>query len=160
MMRLEKLIPLAILGVCVGALAMAFTAQHVFNLEPCILCIYQRIPYAAGGVLAMVVLAAPLPPALRAGLVALCGIGFLGGAAVAFYHVGVEQHWWISSCGGTPPTAMTLQEMLDQAQVKPRRSCDDVNWSFLGLSMATYNLPFSLAMAVFAFAGAWTMRRA
>lgn len=28
------------------ALSMAFTAQYIFGLEPCILCLYQRIPYA------------------------------------------------------------------------------------------------------------------
>lgn len=152
--RPDRLIPLAILAVSAGALAMAYTAQHVFDLEPCILCLYQRVPFAVAGLLAMIVLAAPLPNGLKAGLVALCGLAFAAGSAIALYHVGVEQHWWISSCAGEPATAMSLQDMLAQARTKPRRSCDTLNWTFLGLSMATYNVPFSAALAVFSWVGA------
>ena len=46
-------IPLAILAVSIGSLAMAFAAQYLFGLDPCILCLYQRIPYAVTVVLAV-----------------------------------------------------------------------------------------------------------
>lgn len=158
--KIDKLVPLLILGVCVSALAMAFLAQYVFDLEPCILCILQRIPYASAGLLAMIALAAPLPRWARVGLVVLCGFAFLAGSTIALYHVGVEQGWWASSCLGEPPTALSLQDMLAQAQVKQRRPCDLVNWTFLGISMATYNVPFSLGMAVFSWIGARRMAKA
>ena len=38
--------PLVILAASAGALASAFVAQYVFGLEPCVLCIYQRWPFA------------------------------------------------------------------------------------------------------------------
>jgi disulfide bond formation protein DsbB len=157
--KIDKLVPLIVLGVCAGALAMAFVAQYVFGLEPCNLCILQRIPYASAGVLAAIALAAPLPPRVRVALVALCGFVFLAGSAIALYHVGVEQGWWASSCLGEPPTALSLQDMLAQAQLKQQRPCDLVNWTFLGISMATYNVPFSLGMALFSWIGARRMAK-
>ena len=78
----------------------------------------------------------------------LSGIVFLVGAGIAFYHVGVEQHWWASaaSCGNNggdvPKTIDELRQLLMQA--KPAKACDEVDWTLFGLSMATYNVPFSL----------------
>ena len=51
-----RLIPLAILAASAGALAVAYIAEFVFGLEPCILCLYQRVPYAATGILAILAL--------------------------------------------------------------------------------------------------------
>jgi disulfide bond formation protein DsbB len=43
---------------------------------------------------------------------------------------------------------------------KPQKPCDDVEWTFLGLSMATYNAAFSLALAAASLAGARLLARA
>ncbi len=145
--------PLMIMAASVGALATAYSAEYAFGLEPCILCLYQRIPYAVAGVLGLGALLLPTgPSANRARSWAVMGAGFvfLAGAGIAFYHVGVEQHWWASaaSCGGAvgegPKTIAELQQMLSQ---KPPKACDEVDWTLFGLSMATYNIPVSLALA-------------
>ena len=44
----QRLVPLAILGASVSALAVAHTAEVVFSLEACNLCLYQRVPYLLG----------------------------------------------------------------------------------------------------------------
>ena len=44
-----------------------------------------------------------LPAARRAAL-ALAGLTFLAGAAIAFFHVGVEQHWWRGMAGCHAPS--------------------------------------------------------
>ncbi len=150
-----RLVPFGILAASVGALAMAYTAQYAFGLEPCILCLYQRIPYAVAGVLGLGALLLPDgPSANRARSWAVMGAGFmfLAGAGIAFYHVGVEQHWWASAatCGGGggvgegPKTVAELQQMLSR---KPPKPCDEVDWTLFGLSMATYNVAVSLALA-------------
>ena len=54
-----RLVPFAILAASIGALIIAYTAELAFGIEPCILCLYQRIPYALAGALAV---AAPFPP--------------------------------------------------------------------------------------------------
>ena len=143
-----------ILAASVGALASAYTAEYALGLEPCVLCLYQRIPYAVAGVLGLGALVLPSGPSgSRARSRAVLGAGFvfLLGAGIAFYHVGVEQHWWVSAaaCGGGPggegpKTVAELQKMLSQ---KPAKACDEVDWTLFGLSMATYNVAVSLALA-------------
>ena len=110
------LLPLAILGASVGAIVMAFTAQYVFGLEPCILCLYQRVPFAITAVLAALALLPFARGRSRRWLMAACGVVFLAGSALAFYHVGVEQHWWssVTACGGAPSTGMSVKDLTAQ----------------------------------------------
>ncbi len=152
-----------IFAVSVAALANAYTAEYAFGLEPCILCLYQRVPYAVAGVLGG---AALFVPRARTVAVAVAGVVFLVGAVLAFYHVGVEQHWWVSaaSCGGGglgdaggPATVDELRQML--MQVKPVKACDEVDWTLFGLSMATYNVGLSLALATASLWAADQLRR-
>jgi disulfide bond formation protein DsbB len=160
-----RLVPFGILAASVGALATAYTAQYAFGLEPCILCLYQRVPYALAGVLGLGALLLPngeKGEQARTWAVAASGLVFLAGAGIAFYHVGVEQHWWasVAACGGGggegPKTVEALRQMLAE---KPPKACDDVDWTLFGLSMATYNIGASLALAAAAFWGAARIRR-
>ena len=130
-----------ILAVSLMALAMALTGELAFGIEPCILCLYERVPWAAA---AAVAAAGLLGWAGRQRLVpvALCAALFAAGAALAFYHVGVEEHWWasITGCGGGPVTGITLDDLspatLAQSTLKP---CDRVDWRVFGLSLAGLN---------------------
>lgn len=149
-----RLIPLAILAASVGALGTAYLAEVFFGLEPCILCLYQRVPYAITGVLAVLALSAR-PGPVQAASVGICGVVFTAGAAVAFYHVGVEQNWWASpACGGELATGLSLADMKAALSAPQPKACDEVDWTLFGLSMATYNVAASLALAGAALAGA------
>jgi disulfide bond formation protein DsbB len=156
-------IPLAILAASVGSLATAFAAQYLFGLDPCILCLYQRIPYAVTVVLAAAALVTPTRGPLRPGLVTLCAVVFFAGAALAFYHVGVEQHWWgsIAGCGGELATDLSLEDLKAQLTEGfiARKPCDRVAWELFGLSLAGYNGIASLALGVACLAGARLIRR-
>ena len=155
-----RLILLAILAASVGALGLAYTAEHAFGLEPCALCIYQRVPYVIAGVLAAVALGLSADRRSQARLVGLCGGVFLVGLGLAAYHVGVEQHWWASPvCGGSPAADMTLEEMQAELTAKPSRPCDRVDWTLFGLSIAGYNGIASLGFAAFSLAGARLLLR-
>lgn len=140
-----------ILFVSVFSLGSALTAEYVFGLKPCILCLYQRVPYVLTALLALAGLVfAFKKPRISGLLSALCGIVFLGGFWVAFFHVGVEQHWWTSplpGCGvdslkGTPEDA--LSQIMNSEVVR----CDEIPWSLFGLSMAAYNTVFSFFLAL------------
>ena len=149
-----RMIPLAVLAASVGALGTAYVAEIVFGLEPCILCLYQRVPYAVTGVLAVLALSAR-PGTVQAATVGVCGVVFAAGAAIAFHHVGVEQHWWASAaCGGELATGTSLADMKAQLSRPQPTACDAVDWTLFGLSMATYNAAASLALAGAALAGA------
>jgi disulfide bond formation protein DsbB len=73
---------------------------------------------------------------------------FAVGSGLAFYHVGVEQHWFAgpSACtaGATPQTLGALRaQLLHQQPIR----CDEPGWTLFGVSLAGWNLFASLAMA-------------
>ena len=45
-MKNKRLYPALLILVGVGSLGAAYTAQFGFDLEPCVLCLYQRVPFA------------------------------------------------------------------------------------------------------------------
>jgi len=154
-----RLIFAAILIISLGALANAYVAQYVYGFEPCRLCLYQRVPYAVTALLAIIAFFLASGGG-RVAMAALCAGAYLAGAGIAFYHVGVEQHWWLSECTGALSRDLSIEEMKAQLMSKPQKPCDDVEWTFLGLSMATYNAAFSLALAAASLAGARLLARA
>jgi disulfide bond formation protein DsbB len=149
----EKMVLGVLLLASIGALATAFTAQFAFDLEPCILCKYQRIPYFA--VILFAGLAMHIKMADHAGTAKVIGVVFLLGAALAFYHNGVEQHWWdaATSCGSSGGALTTFNDFQHQLLAKMPKRCDQIDWTLFGLSMTVYNVVASLALAAFSFYG-------
>ena len=150
--RLQRIFPgfLALVGV--GALVTAFTAEYAFGLEPCNLCIAQRVPYLAIALIGWVGLKRPewMSPG---NLTATAGFVFLIGAVIAIYHVGVEQHIWVSAagCGGEAGAQVQATDLQSLLQEKPPKPCDEVDWTLFGVSMANYNAFFSLVLAGITF---------
>lgn len=146
----DRAIPLAIFAVCAGALAGALFLEHVMGVLPCILCLYQRVPFAVAGALAAFALLPGIAPNLRRALVALCGVTFLVNMGIAGYHVGVEQHWWAGTeqcaapAGGAPQSLAELQAALENPPQLAR--CDEVGWSLFGISLPGYNIVLSLIL--------------
>lgn len=149
-MRL-RLIAFLTIGISIFALAFAYTAQYGFDLQPCILCLYQRWPYRIAIVLAALafILARPAPGGARA-LLALCAVAFTICACIALYQVGIEERWWIGTekCVGAPLSGLNADELLDKIKSAPIVKCDDVQFRFLGLTLAAYNGLFALGLAV------------
>lgn len=149
LLRYPSSIPAAVAIVSVGALVVALGAEYFGGLRPCVLCEYQRYAYAVALLCALAGLGAGLRSALGRWAVALAGLGLLSGAAIAFYHVGVEQHWWVGTeacrAAGFDPniTAAQLSEELHSQDFAP---CDRVAWSLFGISMAGYNFLVSLGI--------------
>ncbi len=151
-----RLVLLAIVLASLAVLTAAFTAQYLFGLEPCVLCLYQRVPYGATAVLAVGGVSFAGEGRMAGMIVGLCGVVFLTGAGLAFYHVGVEQHWWgsIAACGGAAPGDMTVEQLRAGLAAQPPKPCDQVDWTLFGVSLAGYNVLLSLALAAFSLAGA------
>jgi disulfide bond formation protein DsbB len=146
-----------------AALITVTIAQYGFHMEPCVLCIYQRVPYWAAGAIALTALI--VPTADRPGVANLLGVLFLCGAALALYHTGVEQHWWhaATSCAageGAADMPMSF-EAFSKTPLKPLvKSCDDLDWTIFGLSITVYNTAAQIALALIAFGAARRWRTA
>ncbi|HEV2335897.1 MAG TPA: disulfide bond formation protein B [Stellaceae bacterium] len=129
-------------------LGSALASQYWGGLAPCELCLLQRWPWAAAIAIALVALVAGNRPALPwVGLT--LALVFTLGAAFAFYHVGVEQHWFAgpSACTASSGGAQTLEEMKRQILGTAPVLCDRVQWALFGVSLAGWNLLASLGMA-------------
>jgi len=135
----------AILG---GALLF----QFVGGLQPCPLCLYQRVPYVTvialgtiGGLLAWRGLLSSTAATLIATLFALI---FLTGGGIAGFHTGVEQGWWTGSteCVGAGGDAASTEELMQAILDAPAVRCDEIAWSLFGISLAGFNLLLSLAL--------------
>lgn len=144
------LVPPALLIVGAGAVALALIAEHGFGLQPCALCYYQRLPYSVLALVGVIGLTA------RDRLVSarlLLGVGVAisaASAALAGFHVGVEQGYWQgpSACSAPELDATDLESFRAAVMANDVVPCDAVPWSLFGISMAGYNGIFSLLLAL------------
>ena len=152
---------LAIAIIAAATLAGAWFFQLVLDIRPCPLCLEQRYAYylavPLGALVAFAAWKGAPRPLLLAGLI-LLALAALGNAWLGGYHAGVEWGLWQGPTDCTGPvgnlgSAGNLLERLDSVKVI---RCDEVQWRFLGLSLAGYNVLISLLMAVIA---AWGIGR-
>jgi disulfide bond formation protein DsbB len=146
---------LLVLVVAAATIAGAWIFQLVMGLQPCPMCLQQRYAYYAIIPLSMLVAlgaarGAPRP-LLIAGLVVIA-LAAAGNSAFGVYHSGVEWKFWQGPTDCTGPLvdfgkAGSLLEQLDKVKVV---RCDEVQWRFLGLSLAGYNALISALMVVIA----------
>lgn len=139
-----------VIAVCVAAIASALAAQYGFGLKPCELCLAQRIPFLVGGLLGAASAYPGLATGLRNGLIALAGVLLLGNSGLAFYHVGVEHHWWASSCSSanSPPVDVSGADFLASLNRPATVSCDQPSWEWHGITMAAMNIVYSFGAGV------------
>ena len=152
---------LAITLIAVATLAGAWFFQLVLDIRPCPLCLEQRYAYYLAiplGALVALAAARDAPRAVIAAGLAVLALAALGNAGLGTYHAGVEWGLWKGPTECTGPvvnlgSAGNLLERLDSVKVI---RCDEVQWRFLGLSLAGYSVLISLLMAAIA---AWGIAR-
>jgi disulfide bond formation protein DsbB len=133
---LALLVPAALLG---GALY----SQYVGGLYPCEMCYWQRWPHGAAILLALIALVSPISAARTRMTVLLAAFLIAISGAIGVFHAGVELGWWEGITQCTAVGAKSLQDILNVPLVR----CDQVQWSFLGLSLAAWNAIISLGGA-------------
>jgi protein dithiol:quinone oxidoreductase len=137
-MRRRALNALGLLA-CIGLLAYAWYAQIVLGLEPCPLCIFQRVGVAALGVLFLL---ATLHNPKRLGARVYGGLLLF----VALVTIGVaSRHLWIQHLpeGAVPSCGATLNYLLEvfpltdviHKVLTGSGECARVTWRLLGVSM-------------------------
>jgi disulfide bond formation protein DsbB len=137
---------------CAGLLGYAWYVQGVLRVEPCPLCIFQRVGVAAMGVLFLMAwLHAPKSNGARI-------YGALLGAAAFLTLAIAARHVWIQHLpeGAVPACGATLQYMLDvfplsdviRKVLTGSGECHQVNWTFLTLAMPTWVIIAAGALGV------------
>jgi disulfide bond formation protein DsbB len=126
-----------------GLLAAALGSEHIGGLHPCEMCHWQRWAHAAALPFALLAFTAPAqsPRSRTLTLIAAAAIAVSG--AIGVYHAGVELGWFEGITECTASGATTLEDIMNVPLVR----CDQVQWSFLGISMAGWNAILSLGGA-------------
>ena len=147
--RLQQARLLALL-VPAGLLGGALFSQYVGGLYPCEMCYWQRWPHAAAILLALGAIFSPLDAPRTRLLTLLAALAVAISGAIGAFHAGVELGWWEGITQCTTTGATSLEDIMKVPLVR----CDQVQWAFLGISMAGWNAIFSLggAAAIFALA--------
>jgi disulfide bond formation protein DsbB len=152
---------LAITVIAVATLAGAWFFQLVLDIRPCPLCLEQRYAYYLALPLGALVALAAAKDAPRAMLVAgfaILALVALGNAGFGVYHAGVEWQFWQgpTDCSGPVGNLGSAGNLLARLDTVKVVRCDEVQWRFLGLSLAGYNVLISLLMAALA---AWGLSK-
>lgn len=155
---------LAIAVIAAATLAGAWFFQLVLDIPPCPLCLEQRYAYYLASPLGVLVALAALKDAPRG--VLLAGLAFLAAAALGnawlgAYHAGVEWQFWQgpTDCSGPVVNLGSAGSLLERLDTVKVIRCDEVQWRFLGLSLAGYNVLISLLMAAIAGWGIARLQR-
>jgi len=144
-------VPVALLGGALGS-------QYLGGLHPCEMCIWQRWPHVAAIILAGVAFTSSAESARSRTLTMLAAVAIAISGAIGAYHAGVEAKIFegLTSCTALAGGASTA-DMLKQITQAPLVRCDQVQFSFLGISMAGWNAIISLGGAGLI---AWLLRKA
>ncbi len=151
---------------CFALLGYALYAQYGLGLEPCPLCIFQRVGIFALGVAFVLAALLALPRARLAGFVAvaLVAMAAASAAGVAGRHVYVQAQ----PPGAIPACGATLDFMLDvfplvevlRKVLTGSGECATIDWRFLGLTMPGWVLIWALGLGALGIALNWPARRA
>jgi len=137
---------------CAGLLGFALYQQYRAFLEPCPLCVLQRVAFMTMGAIALLAVLHNPGRAGRRVYAVLTALGATFGAAVA------GRHLWLQSlppdqvpeCG---PGLNYLLDTLPLTEVLTKvflgsGSCAEVHWRFLGLTMPGWTLIWFLALGL------------
>ena len=134
--------------ISMSMILFALISEYVFGFTPCSLCLIQRYPHMLVAITSIWLVffrthnlfMYPLNTLVMAFSIIL-----------ASYHVGVEQGIFQGpqSCSSSKLSSVSeksaealLKEILNTSVIR----CNEVTWSFMSLSMATWNLILSTAL--------------
>ena len=127
------------------SLAVALYVEYVLSFKPCILCIYQRIPYA----IALLISLIAFFKGNKKTLLVILGLTFIASVLLSGYHVGIEKGIIepIFSCTGDNINALEKEEILKSLN-NIQTDCRDVDFSIFGVSLATLNFIISFVLTI------------
>lgn len=131
----------ALAGVSFALIGVALLLQHWVGLDPCPLCILQRMAYLALALFALLAAwLSPRPASRWLGVLVL--VAALTGVGIAGRHVWLQMSPQGLSCG---PGLQVMLENFPLTDVLPKvfrgsGDCSESAWTLLGLTIADWSL--------------------
>jgi disulfide bond formation protein DsbB len=143
-------------------LAGAFGSQYLGGLYPCEMCWWQRYAHMAALVPAVLAFTAPAQSARVRAFVLLAALAIAISGVIGVYHAGVEAKVFegFTQCTATSTSGLSTAELLKQVIHAPLVRCDEVQFRFLGISMAGWNAILSLGGAALILVLSFKAKRA
>jgi disulfide bond formation protein DsbB len=140
---------------CAGLMGYALYAQYVLGLQPCPLCIFQRIATIVTGILFLIA-AIHNPRGTGARVYgALITLAALGGMLISARHIWIQAQppGTVAACGADLNYLLEIMPVTDVITkvLTGSGECGTVDWRLLGLSM-----PWWVAISL-AVLGAWAL---
>ena len=131
-----------------GLLGGALGSQYLGGLAPCEMCYWQRWPHGAAIALAALAFTAPAESQRSRTLTLIAAAAIAVSGTIGVYHAGVELGIFegFTTCTSTASGATTA-DLLKEIMKVPLVRCDQVQFAFLGISMAGWNAILSLGGA-------------
>ncbi|MDP3608519.1 MAG: disulfide bond formation protein B [Methylophilus sp.] len=147
-------------ALCFGIVALALVIQTTYQLEPCPLCISQRMVFMGLGVLFLIAAFVPPKTVINTILMGLQVITALGGAGVAIRHwyLQANKESMIADCG-VGFDYMFENFPLEKAfklLFRGTGDCAAIDWTLLGLTLPQLALISFVAFAAYAI---WLWKR-
>jgi disulfide bond formation protein DsbB len=141
-------------------LAYAYYAQFVLHLEPCPLCIFQRVGIFSIGLVFLIAAAHDPVGAAKRVYAVLLGAGALATGGVALRHLYIQSlpEGSVPACGASLDFMLkvfSLSEVLVKV-LTGSGECAKVTWRFLGLAMPGWVLIAAVVLGIF---GLWVNLR-
>jgi disulfide bond formation protein DsbB len=149
-----------LVGLCVLSLAIVYYLDAVLGLEPCPLCMTQRVFVVASGLCVLLAFLHGPGPTGRRIYAALAGLFAMVGAGVAARHVWLQRlpEDQVPACG--PGLEYMLENFPFTETLKlilmGDGNCADVVWTFAGLSIPEQAL---LLFAMLVIVNLWQLLR-
>ena len=140
-----KNIYLLISAISIFTILSAIYIEYILGVKPCILCLYQRVPY----IIAIFFCFFGYYNLKNKLWIYLLVITFLISAILSGYHVGIENNVFNEFSGCTSNNSnITNKDELLKALKETQPNCKDVTFKLLGFSLATINLFLSIIIII------------
>ena len=139
-----------ILYISIFALGSAYFIEYILGYQPCNLCLIERLPYFLA--IIIIFLCLSLNRFEKFTFISLSLI-FASASILSLYHVGIEQGFFKESLvciSNDEINSLDKEDLMKELQKKVV-SCKDVQFTLLGLSLATINTIISLILSVITF---------
>ena len=140
-----KNIYLLISAISIFTLLSAVYIEYILGVKPCILCLYQRVPY----IIAIFFCFFGYYNLKNKLWIYLLVITFLISAILSGYHVCIVNNVFneFSGCTSNNSNIVNKDELL-KALKETQPNCKDVTFKLLGFSLATINLFLSIIIII------------
>ena len=146
----NKTILNTILYISIFALGSAYFIEYILGHQPCNICLIERLPYFLA--IIIIFLGLSLNRFEKFTFISLSLI-FASASILSLYHVGIEQGFFKESLvciSNDEINSLDKEDLMKELQKKVV-SCKDVQFTLLGLSLATINTIISFILSVITF---------